>query len=174
MSVGEATGRRSILGWLVALGGGAVAALLGVPAVAYVADPLLRRTASAKGWRTVCRAAQVRDDAPLAVAVMGEKVDAWTRSPEERLGTVWLQRTGRGVTALSAECPHLGCTIRYDAAHERFKCPCHASAFDRSGRALTGPAPRAMDALEARVRGEVVEVRFARFRTRKRDRQEIG
>ncbi len=174
MGGGDATGRRSILAGLVALGGAAVLALLGVPAIAYVADPLLRRTASAKPWRQVCRVSQLRDDAPVGVPVMGEKVDAWTRSPLERLGTVWLQKTGRGVNALSAECPHLGCTIRFDAAHDKFKCPCHASAFDRSGRALGGPAPRAMDALEARVRGDFVEVRFVRFRTRKRERQELG
>ena len=122
----------------------------------------------------MCRVGQLRDAAPVSVPILGEKVDAWTRSPEERLGTVWLQRTGRGVTALSAECPHLGCTIRYDVPRARFACPCHASTFDRDGRALTGPAPRAMDALDARVRGDFVEVRFVRFRTRKRERQEIG
>lgn len=41
--------------------------------------------------------------------------------------------------ALSSVCPHLGCRVHWEPQHERFFCPCHNGAFDRSGRATEGP-----------------------------------
>lgn len=44
--------------------------------------------------------------------------------------------------ALSAVCTHLGCEVR----HNRFgfRCPCHGSAFDYTGKAITGPATESL------------------------------
>lgn len=41
--------------------------------------------------------------------------------------------------ALSSVCPHLGCRVHWEPQHDRFFCPCHNGAFDRSGRATAGP-----------------------------------
>ena len=41
--------------------------------------------------------------------------------------------------ALSSTCPHLGCQVHWEAAHDRFFCPCHNGVFDPSGRGLSGP-----------------------------------
>jgi Rieske Fe-S protein len=41
--------------------------------------------------------------------------------------------------ALSSVCPHLGCRVHWEGAHERFFCPCHNGAFDRQGRPTEGP-----------------------------------
>jgi menaquinol-cytochrome c reductase iron-sulfur subunit len=166
--------RRSVLGVLAAVGAAAASAVVGVPAVAFVVDPLLRRARSGAAWRRVLRASALRPDAPVTAAVRGDRHDAWTTARDERLGSVFLQKNGDAVSALSTECPHLGCTIRYDEARGHFKCPCHASSFDRTGKVLSGPAKRAMDPLDVRVRDEQVEVRFVRFRPRISTREEIG
>jgi cytochrome b6-f complex iron-sulfur subunit len=42
--------------------------------------------------------------------------------------------------ALSARCTHLGCTLNYDPVSGQFRCPCHGSRFDRTGRRIAGPA----------------------------------
>lgn len=42
------------------------------------------------------------------------------------------------IEALSLSCTHLGC--RVTATEDGFSCPCHGSAFDRSGRVVRGPA----------------------------------
>jgi cytochrome b6-f complex iron-sulfur subunit len=44
--------------------------------------------------------------------------------------------------ALSGRCTHLGCTVHFDPVSSQFKCPCHGSRFDRSGRRVAGPATR--------------------------------
>lgn len=53
-------------------------------------------------------------------------------------------RHGQGTSdddylALSSVCPHLGCRVHWEPQHDRFFCPCHNGAFDRSGRATEGP-----------------------------------
>lgn len=47
--------------------------------------------------------------------------------------------TGDDFLALSSVCPHLGCRVHWEGAQDRFFCPCHNGAFDRSGSPLSGP-----------------------------------
>mgnify|MGYP001181614676 CR=1 FL=1 len=58
---------------------------------------------------------------------------------------VWIIREERGFYALSAICTHLGCTPKWFANEDKFKCSCHGSGFKRSGFNFEGPAPRALD-----------------------------
>lgn len=159
----------------IGLGGVAIGALLAVPGVAYVIDPLVRRRPRSDQWREIGDAELLRDDRPVSLPIIGERVDAWTRAPEQRLGTVWLRRHEDGtLTAFTAECPHLGCRIGYDDESEKFSCPCHDSSFGLDGSVLDGPSPRDMDRLEARVRDGKIEVRFRKFRTAVPEQKEIG
>jgi len=50
-----------------------------------------------------------------------------------------------GFIAVSSKCTHLGCIIQFNADHDRFECPCHASAFEKSGEVIMSPATRALD-----------------------------
>ena len=52
-----------------------------------------------------------------------------------------------GFQALSARCPHLGCTVNFDGVSKNFKCPCHGSTFDLSGKWISGPARQNLQAL---------------------------
>lgn len=172
---GETKSRRTVLAGLIAVGSVAIGAVLGLPGVAYVLDPLMRAGAGKRGWRKVAELSRLSKEHPVAVPVLGEISDAWTRAPERKLGTVWLRVVDDNqVQALSAECPHLGCKVGYEAAQKQFACPCHESAFGLDGSLKGGPAPRAMDALEARVVDGAVEVRFVRYRAQVKEQIEIG
>lgn len=49
------------------------------------------------------------------------------------------QDPAKGFKALSSKCPHLGCRVHWEAANQRFFCPCHNGVFDKDGIAQSGP-----------------------------------
>lgn len=42
---------------------------------------------------------------------------------------------------LNAVCTHLGCVVPWVGAENKFKCPCHGSQYDATGKKIRGPAP---------------------------------
>ena len=68
------------------------------------------------------------------------------------------EETGDGYRALSASCTHLGCGISWDQKKQQYLCPCHGGVFDRTGKVLAGPPPRAMDRFEARLNKETGDI----------------
>jgi Rieske Fe-S protein len=58
---------------------------------------------------------------------------------------IWILRQPDGLLAFSAQCPHLGCRLRFTSATAGFHCMCHGSSFDLDGNVLRGPAARSME-----------------------------
>lgn len=84
-----------------------------------------------RGWLFVCTVEQLAS---------GEAMDFVTPAGAKIVVT----RLGNGVEAqdflaLSSVCPHLGCRVHWEANNDRFFCPCHNGAFDKSGKATAGP-----------------------------------
>ncbi len=67
---------------------------------------------------------------------------------------VWIVRESDGFYALWAKCTHLGCTPRWLATEQKFKCPCHGSGFYRSGINFEGPAPRPLERVKIALAGD--------------------
>jgi cytochrome b6-f complex iron-sulfur subunit len=83
---------------------------------------------------------------PIDSLVIGE-VDERFKSDYR----VWIIRETEGVYALFAKCTHLGCTPRWLAAENKFKCPCHGSGFYKTGINFEGPAPRPLERVRVSV-----------------------
>jgi len=49
---------------------------------------------------------------------------------------------------LSAVCPHMGCTVKFNKAEQSWDCPCHGSRFDTSGKLLNGPSTQGLEELQ--------------------------
>jgi Rieske Fe-S protein len=60
--------------------------------------------------------------------------------------------------AVTSRCSHLGCSVRWVLAAERFICPCHGSVFDLEGVRVAGPAPRPLDRFFTRQQDGLVQV----------------
>lgn len=56
--------------------------------------------------------------------------------------------------ALSAECPHLSCSVWLEEGE--FHCPCHDSRFDLQGTVLSGPSREDLLGLSTSVDGDLL------------------
>ncbi|MBK9260177.1 MAG: Rieske 2Fe-2S domain-containing protein [Polyangiaceae bacterium] len=171
--LGQTTNRRGALKALAAASGAIYAGALIVPVTRMLA-PSSNGEAGKARWIRVGRLADVKPDEPKRVVVIADERDAYTVTRDQLLGSLWLVRKGDQVTALSAVCPHLGCSIDLNADKQSYACPCHVSKFSLAGEALSGPSPRAMDPLQVRVVDGFVEVDFRRFRQGIPTKEEVG
>lgn len=62
-----------------------------------------------------------------------------------------LRQVKSGVQALYMVCVHLGCLYSWEAAQNRFNCPCHGSMYTPAGGRILGPATRNLDAFSIEV-----------------------
>lgn len=64
--------------------------------------------------------------------------------PDERL---FVFREGSTFHAVSANCTHLGCTVRAESEMTEtraYVCPCHGSVYAKDGTPKSGPAPTSL------------------------------
>lgn len=148
--------------------GGVIAAVAPIAGLFTFLDPL-RRKSEARGMVRVASLASLpANGEPRKLPVLDTLVDAWNRTENVPVGSVYVQKTGENtVRVLNATCPHLGCSVGYNATSGGYFCPCHKSSFSIDGHIADpkSPSPRAMDELQAEVRADgEVWVKFQNFR----------
>jgi cytochrome b6-f complex iron-sulfur subunit len=52
---------------------------------------------------------------------------------------------------INSVCTHLGCVVPWNAAENKFMCPCHGSQYDATGKVVRGPAPLSLALAHADV-----------------------
>jgi Rieske Fe-S protein len=165
---GASESRRSFLRAATLALGGAVGVVFAVPLVRYFLFPVGRKivSSSSEAVDVLAESALVPGGPPVQVAIVAARQrDGWVARDKVAVGSAWLSKDKAGkVTAFSGVCPHLGCAIGYDESSAAFRCPCHKSAFDRSGEKKEGPAKRGLDPLPVAVEGGRVKVTFLRYR----------
>lgn len=159
----SATGRRSFLKWVSAVAAAVTGALTVGPAVRAFVAPLFapRRP---ENWVRLGEASEFELDLPTKVDFVQTINDAWVE--QRGLHNVWVvTEDGETFTVYNGRCPHLGCGFAYEAAEQRFHCPCHHGLFDAKTGAVTGgPPPRGLDTLEAKVERGILYARYEDFR----------
>lgn len=135
--------RRRLLD--VLLSGGIVAFLGAVlyPVMRYLTPPPVQQVATSSV--TAATVAEVKPNSGK-VFRFGSKPGILVRLPSGE----W--------RAFSAVCTHLQCTVQYRADIERIWCPCHNGHFDLSGKNVSGPPPKPLEAYDVIVKEEEVVV----------------
>jgi len=146
--------RREMLKRLLQLGGAAVAAILGIPALVLSLAPL--RDSRRAVWRAlgdlgsfpvggVQRAAVPLPHPAWASTGIAQGVYVWRPSDSE-------------VVVFSRSCTDLGCPLNWDPGGEVFLCPCHGGIFAKDGARMAGPPQRPMDRYLTRIRAGRLEI----------------
>ena len=157
------TGRRTFLGWLLGLGTVAVGTTLSIPLVRFALHPLTG-AATETEWADLGAADELAAiTAPKKVVITVNQIDGWRKVVLEK--SVYVTKGADDkLKVLTAVCPHLGCSVRYNDAEKNFGCPCHKGNFASDGKLLSGPPPRNLDELDSRIADGKLQVRYQSFR----------
>ena len=163
--------RRGFVLGLMAVVGGIAAALVAIPAGAFMSAPgwlstlprrLLSETVSpvlrSDEWSSAGAVDDFRLGIPKYVNVDRLVVDGWVKRVEP-VGVYVLREGDAQATVLDPHCTHLGCPVSWSDGSGSFLCPCHGGAFDPEGYPKGGPPPRRMDVYETRVENGEIQLR---------------
>jgi menaquinol-cytochrome c reductase iron-sulfur subunit len=146
---GEELSRRGFVTGVIAIMGGLMSAFIGLPAIAYLVAPGLKKSAT-DAWVTL---------GPVDALVVGEPA-FYTFSRARRIGWevnatsygIFVIKKGEGdYDVLSNICTHLKCHVSWKKDLNHFVSPCHNGHFAKDGTVISGPPPRPLDRFEYRV-----------------------
>ena len=153
--------RRSFFRWVTTAAAALVGLGLAVPLVGYVISPALKRRK--QDWVEVGHVGGLPVGEPKQLDHVATITDGWMQTKLHR--AVWAIKTPDGrVTVFSPICTHLGCGYRWEVPDRKFKCPCHGSVYDVTGKVLAGPAPRQLDVLPSKVENGRLFVIYKEFK----------
>jgi Rieske Fe-S protein len=144
--------RRDFLGFITWAIGGLIGLAMGIPAIAYIIGPALRRSEQQE-WLRLGSASKVELGVPTLFKARVQRQTGWIVN-EEEVTVYVLTENGRDFIAMSNICTHLGCRVRWIEGQSQFFCPCHNAAFERNGDVASGPPPRPLDRFEIKVEDE--------------------
>jgi Rieske Fe-S protein len=116
-----------------------------------------RIAAASEQWVDVAALPELTGLQPLAKKVVAEHVSGWAVTTEEHNVFVLPAKNNQ---VLSPICPHEGCEVTWEQSRNRFSCPCHESYFAADGTRISGPSPRGLDPLPARVQDGKLQVQY--------------
>jgi Rieske Fe-S protein len=140
--------RRNFLQAGIGVIAGTIAAGIGGAALTAIGAPAVTNKKEGK-WVETASAEEVSDGQFHKVSIEYSAKDGWLEGKTKQL--VYVKVSGETIFALSATCAHLGCNVNYDEQTGGFKCPCHSGVYDASGKNISGPPPRPLSQLEAKI-----------------------
>lgn len=166
--------RRSLLGLFLTIGSsGFLGTILAVPILRSIFYPVYAKAAG-REWSDVGEVAEFSEaKCPVTKVISFTQRDGW----REIVSTlpVYVNRLPNGeLQALSAICPHMGCSVAWQASQNKFVCPCHGGQFAADGKHLVGPPPRGLDNLNTRMKDGKLQVRFEYFRPNVPDQETLS
>jgi len=153
----EVISRRKFVAWVTGGIGAVMTTIMGLPAIAYIIGPSLRRQET-EGWQPLGPLSQVEASTEPVLFTLSHVIEAgWRRTIKKEM--VYVQQLpGGDLLAHSNVCTHLSCLVHWEPEAQRFFSPCHGGVFDRTGNVVSGPPPRPLDRYEVKVEDGLVWV----------------
>lgn len=121
--------------------GGVIAAVTGVPAVAYMISPALREDKAGKPV-VIGRLEDIPLNKPHPFSFTITKVNGWERTAASYGGFILRKSENpQDLLILSSRCTHLSCRVNWNEDAQGYLCPCHDAMFDIRGAVVNGPPP---------------------------------
>jgi len=141
--------RRDFIKTATAWIGGFIGATIGIPTIAYLLSPSLRKIEE----ELIIDLGPL-ENYPIGIPTRFEftqtKVNGWERTATN-YGLYVLRKNESEVRAFSDICTHLGCRVTWHPDQEHYISPCHDGHFDLLGNVVSGPPPRPLDESVTRI-----------------------
>jgi len=131
--------RRRFLDALLTVGFVSTAAAIAYPVARYLVPP--ESGEAATNAVVAGKAAALKPNSG-AIFPFGSKPAIVVRSADGQL------------SAFSAVCTHLECTVQFKADTSQIWCACHNGLYDLAGNVVSGPPPRNLERFTVNLRGE--------------------
>jgi Rieske Fe-S protein len=136
-------GRRSFLNWVLSTSIGASAVAILYPILNYLTPPEVGEPTTVSV--VAAKASELKNNSGL-IFKFGNKPGILVRTPDGEL------------RAFTAVCTHLECTVQYKKETSQIWCACHNGTYDLSGKNVSGPPPKPLEAYKVNLRGDDVVV----------------
>lgn len=154
--------RRDFIKGVTAFVGGLIGVTIGIPSIAYLLSPSLRKTED----ETIVDLGPL-DQYPVGSPARFEftrtKVNGWERTGIN-YGVYVLRLNEQDVRVFSDICTHLGCRVTWHADQQHYISPCHNGHFDIVGNVVSGPPPRPLDEFVTKVENGNLFIRLPAFK----------
>lgn len=130
--------RRKVMKWVVAGIGATTTGLLGIPSVATILSPVIKKKEYQPRWRSLGEFNTFPMGLIKSVRVNTRLEKELMSFNEHKDVYVW-RKSGEDVVVYSRSCTDLGCPVNYDSGSECFFCPCHGGIFSKEGERMAGP-----------------------------------
>ncbi len=148
--------RRSFLRKLSLYIGGFIGAILSVPVINAMFEPVVgnRKTT----WRKVGNSSDFKVGKMKEVKFLNASTYDWSEKIKE--SSAYIRRNNDNkLIAFKVNCSHLGCPVRWQEGSQMFLCPCHGGAFYSDGSRAAGPPNRPLYQYEVREYDGNVELK---------------
>jgi menaquinol-cytochrome c reductase iron-sulfur subunit len=144
--------------------GAFIASALGIPLIGYLLSPALKRLTP--DWTQLGPLSDFTVGEPRQVPFTRLRRDGWIERPENLAVWVW-RKSETEVVVYNSHCTHLGCAFNWitQGQHKgHFFSPCHDGVFALDGTVISGPPPRPLDRLEAKIEDGQLYILYQDFR----------
>jgi Rieske Fe-S protein len=158
----DALGRRDFIKAVSAAIGGVMAALVGLPSLAFLLSPGLKSEEDS-ALIDLGELEAYPIGVPTRFDFTRTRVNGWERTSVNH--GMFVVRTGdQEVRVFSDICTHLGCRVNWHPDLEHYVSPCHDGHFDLVGKNISGPPPRPLDEFVTKLEGGRLFVQLPPFR----------